>query len=235
MLARRIIDSLMTVLLILLMSLQVTEQAAHEVLGVVMFAVVILHQYLNRKWFPALTRGRWSPLRVMSVSVNVLLIVSFTLSAVSGMMIAETFTFMNIEDLTAWARETHIASSYWSFVLMGLHAGMHWGIIAGRIRTSWPGVLGVMFSGYGLYRFVVSRISDYLTLNSQFAFIDYDKNFMLVIIENIAMLAFCVLLGYQGSRLAARPRDFKRPVISMMGMCLVCAVLIVIFGGPEEF
>ncbi len=239
MLARRIVDVLMTVLLLLLMSLQITEQEGHEYIGMVMVLVVIIHQYLNRKWFSTILKGRYGIVRVLSLAVNISLIVAFTLSAVSGMMIAETFTFLNIESLTEWARSTHLASSYWSFVLMGVHAGMHWGMVAGRIKAKWPGVLGVGMSGYGLYRFIAAKITDYLLLNTQFAFIDYDLPALPVLINNTAMLSFFVLLGYEMSRIAAgiaskRRESIMRPVMILACACAVSLVLVMWMGMPEE-
>lgn len=230
----------MTILLVLLMSLQVTEQDGHEYIGMLMVLVVIVHQYLNRKWYGNIFRGRYGAVRVLTLAVNVSLIVAFTLSAVSGMMIAETVTFMNVDELTEWARTTHLASSYWSFVLMGLHAGLHFGMIAGRVRAKWPSVLGVAFAGFGLYRFVVMNIADYLVLKTQFAFIDYDRNYLLVLVENIAMLAFWVFAGYEAGKIAGvfhsrRWKMLMRPAVMLACACVVCAVLVMFFGGGEEF
>lgn len=38
-------------------------------------------------------------------------------------------------------------------------------------------------------------------LITQFAFFDYDKNYALAIFENLSMLGFWTLIGYQGSRI----------------------------------
>ncbi len=45
---KRVVDLLMTVLLLLLMAFQVTGETAHEWLGVGMFVLVLIHQWLNR-------------------------------------------------------------------------------------------------------------------------------------------------------------------------------------------
>lgn len=239
MIMRRIIDILMTVLLLLLMSLQITEQEGHEYIGMAMVLLVIVHQYLNRKWFSTLLKGRYGLVRILSLMVNVLLIIAFTLSAISGMMIAETFTFLNIESLTEWARTTHLASSYWSFVLMGLHAGLHWGMIAGRIKAAWPGIIAILFSGYGLYCFIAAKIIDYLTLAAQFVFIDYDLPALPVLINNTAMLSFWVLAGYESSRLLAgisskRWENILRPALMFGCTCLAGIILVMWMGVPVE-
>ena len=62
---KRAVDIVMTLLLLFLMSYQVTEQAAHEWLGMGMTALVILHQILNRKWYAALFRGKYGAIRIL--------------------------------------------------------------------------------------------------------------------------------------------------------------------------
>ncbi len=236
MLARRIVDVLMTVLLILLMSLQVAEQTAHEYTGIAMGILVAVHLYLNRKWFTTIFRGRYGAVRILSTAINLALITAFILSAAGGMIISETLLmFEELDTLTEWGRTVHISASYWAFVLMGLHVGMHWGMIAGKVKSVCAKVSAVIFSGYGLYRLVMFRVLDYMLLRSHFVFIDYERNYALVILENTAMLAFCILLGYQFSKIAARPRDWMKPAGVIASASAVCGVLLLWLGGPETF
>ncbi|MBR7188011.1 MAG: hypothetical protein IKD53_05605 [Clostridia bacterium] len=62
---RRIIDIGMTVLLLLQMAYQVMGEAAHEWLGMTMTATVIVHQILNRRWYGAMLKGRYTAYRVV--------------------------------------------------------------------------------------------------------------------------------------------------------------------------
>ncbi len=187
---RRIIDVLMTAALMLQMSMQITEQAAHEYIGITFVALFLIHNYLNRRWYGALFRGKYNLLRAFSTVVNISLLIAFIMTAFSGIIMSENFPALNIESL--------------SFVLMGLHLGLHWGMIAGRIKSLWPAILAIIISGYGLYAFINQDIFSYIILRNQFAFIDYEKNFALVILENISMLSFWVLIGYQTSKILTR-------------------------------
>ena len=56
--AKRIIDVALTVTLLLLMAFQVTEQLAHEWLGIAMFALTVAHRILNRKFYAAIFTGK---------------------------------------------------------------------------------------------------------------------------------------------------------------------------------
>ena len=232
---RRIIDILMTISLILLMSKQITEDLGHEYIGFAMVVLLAVHLYLNRQWFKTLFTGRYSAVRALSVTINLALLISFLLSGISGMLIAETFMFLDTDAFTELGRSMHVAASYWGIVLMGLHIGMHWGMIAGRIKAVWPKVLAVFFCGWGMYQFLYYGVMDYLILRSHFVFLDYDKNPALILLENTAMLGFCVLIGYQAGRLAARPRDWIKPLGIFAETCGVCALLVLWLGMGESF
>ena len=221
----------MTTALMLLMSKQITEQAGHEYVGIIMFALFLIHQWLNRKWYSSLFRGKYTANRVLSVCVNITLLVSFMMTAFSGIIISENFPALNVDALTSFARTAHLCCSYLSFVLMGIHLGLHWGMIAGRVKASWPGVFGSAFAGWGLYVFMSARLYEYIFLINEFAFIDYDKNALLALLENIAMLSFWTLAGYQASRILSG--KYMRPLVSAAITAGVYVILVLYFGLPE--
>ncbi len=82
---KRIVDAAMTVLLLFLMAYQVTGEALHEWIGMGMTALVIIHQILNRKWYGALFKGKYNSYRVLTAFLNILLLLSFALTAFCGM------------------------------------------------------------------------------------------------------------------------------------------------------
>ncbi len=183
----------LTVTLLLLMAFQVTEQLAHEWLGITMFALTVVHQILNRKFYSAIFKGRYNGLRVFQLIVNILLLLSFVCTALSGMMMSRFATpFMNGILPSSVVRQGHLALSHWSFVLMGLHLGLHFGIITsklkkGAVRFALGAVMSVI-SVYGFYLFFKSDMLNYMLFKNPFAFLDYTKAWWLVILENLAML-----------------------------------------------
>lgn len=52
------IDAAMTLALLLLMAYGLVGEAAHEWLGMGMFALFLLHHLLNRRWIRAVPQGR---------------------------------------------------------------------------------------------------------------------------------------------------------------------------------
>ena len=91
--------------------------------------------------------------------------------------------------------------TYWSFVLIGMHAGMHLGILSSKLKNKAVKVIAfVLMCGVtvcGFWLFIKANIFDYMLMKTQFAFLDYSKYAWQIIIENLAMLlawAFAVYL-----------------------------------------
>ncbi len=197
---KRIIDIFMTIALMCLMAYQVTGEAAHEWIGITMVLLVIVHQVLNRKWYTALFKGNYHAYRIFSTIINVLLLISFTLTAISGMAMsnhAVPFLY-GIISVNA-ARVMHLAFSYWSFILMGLHIGLHVNVMTSKMPKNVKAVLSIVMllvAGFGFYLFIKSGIINYITFSTHFAFLDYEKNKALVFFENFAMLSFFAFIGH---------------------------------------
>ena len=95
MILRRVVDGLMAIALILLMSKQITEDIGHEYIGFIMIILLAVHLYLNRQWFKTLFKGRYTAVRVLTVTTNIAVLATFLLSGISGMLISESL--MNLE------------------------------------------------------------------------------------------------------------------------------------------
>ena len=207
---KRIIDIAMTVLLLCLMAYQVTGEMAHEWIGMGMTVLIIIHQILNRKWYGALFKGKYRPYRILSTTLNILLLLSFLLTAFCGMsMSGYAVPFLYGMAPVSFVRRTHLSMSHWSFVLMGMHLGMHIPMMTaglkwkGRTKTILAGLF-TCIGGIGLYLFLRNGMPDYLFFRVPFAFLDYEKAGWLVFLENLLMLSFwaAVVLGiywYAGS------------------------------------
>ena len=208
--ARRVIDMCMTLLLLFLMAYQVTGETLHEWIGIGMTVLVIIHQILNRKWYGALFKGKYRPYRIVTTAVNILLLLSFALTAFCGMsMSGHAVPFLyGIAPIT-FARRMHLSMSHWSFVLMGLHLGLHIPAMTARVKLegSKKTLVSAAFcciAGIGLWLFLRNNMTDYLFFRVPFAFLDYEKAGALVILENIVMLLFWAFIGAQCSLLCMR-------------------------------
>ncbi|MBR2812532.1 MAG: SUMF1/EgtB/PvdO family nonheme iron enzyme [Solobacterium sp.] len=233
---KRVIDILMTAVLLCLMAYQVTGEMAHEWIGISMTVLVIIHQILNRKWYGVLFRGKYNPYRTVSTVLNILLLICLAMTAFCGMsMSSYAVPFLYGMAPVAFVRMMHLAMSHWAIVLMGLHLGMH--IPAMTAGLKWqPETRNVLtwvfagFSGIGLYLFLRNNMPDYMLFRVLFAFIDYDKASWQVFLENVLMLAFPVFIGTQTAHLcrnAAKRTSAQnlRPAVSVIVMAIIGILL----------
>ena len=204
---KRIIDIAMTVILLCLMAYQVTGEMAHEWIGMGMTVLIIIHQILNRKWYGALFKGKYRPYRILSTTLNILLLLSFLLTAFCGMsMSGYAVPFLYGMAPVSFVRRTHLSMSHWSFVLMGMHLGMHIPMMTaglkwkGRTKTILAGLF-TCIGGIGLYLFLRNGMPDYLFFRVPFAFLDYEKAGWLVFLENLLMLSFWAYIGMQAAQI----------------------------------
>jgi hypothetical protein len=183
------------------MAYQVTGEVLHEWIGIGMVVLVICHQILNRRWYKAVFKGKYNAYRTVTTAVNALLLLSFALTALSGMSMSNhAVPFLYGMAPVSFARQMHLAMSHWSFVLMGLHLGLHMLAMAagmqleGRKRRIAIAAFACAAAA-GLFLFVRSGMLNYMFFRAAFAFLDYETSAALVLLENILMLLFWAFLG----------------------------------------
>lgn len=218
---KKIIDIIMTVTLLFLIAYQVTGEVLHEWIGIAMTVLVIVHQILNRRWYKGLFKGKYNAYRIVTTVNNCLLLCSFALTAFCGMaMSGYAVPFLYGMVNIAFARQFHLAMSHWTFVLMGLHLGLHVPAMLSGLKLSNKVrlVLSVVFTfaaGYGLSLFLRNNMPDYMFFRVVFAFLDYEKAKALVILENLLMLVFWAFLGTQIANLCMSKSKKRNPLFSL--------------------
>ena len=126
------VDLAMTVLLFLLMAYLLVGETAHEWLGLAMFLLFILHHVLNWRWYRSLFKGKYTPIRILQTLLNILLLASMIGLMVSGIILSrKVFDFLPVSGGMGFARMLHMLASYWGFLFMSLHLGLHWNMVMG--------------------------------------------------------------------------------------------------------
>lgn len=129
------VDILMTAALLFLMGYQFWGETAHEWVGAGMFILFLAHHILNGNWHRNLFRGKYSPMRIFLTAVDVLTLFSMLAQMYSGIVLSRhVFAFLPIESGLALARRLHILGSYWGFLFMSLHLGLHWNMVINRLK-----------------------------------------------------------------------------------------------------
>ncbi len=129
-----VVDAAMTVALLLLMAYELIGQAAHEWLGIGIFALFALHHILNRNWHRGVFKGRYTALRCIQTALVILILLAMCGSMVSGILLSRhALSFLPVHG-GAFMRSLHMLSAYWGFVLISLHLGFHWSMVVGMAK-----------------------------------------------------------------------------------------------------
>ena len=200
------IDAAMTLALLLLMAYGLVGEAAHEWLGMGMFALFLLHHLLNRRWIRAVPQGRYAPPRIVQTVLTLLLLLTMLGSMVSGIVLSRhVFAFLPKHGGYELAGKLHILCAFWGFVLMSLHLGMHWNMLLTMARKhlrpnqicTWVlRIAGYSFAAYGAVTFVRRDVGLYLLLKSHFVFFDYSEPLIAFLLDYLAVMGLFVAVGF---------------------------------------
>lgn len=212
------VDILMTLALFFLMGYHFWGETAHEWAGTGMFVLFIAHQILNRGWYQSLFRGKYPPVRILMLAVNILTLAAMVVLMYSGItMSRHVFAFLPGRGGMAAARRLHLLGSYWGFLLMSLHIGLHWGMVGNGLgikqgirnrRLCFAGSL--LAAVYGAYVFAKRDFLTYLFLKSEFVFLDYAESKILFYLDYMALMGLCIFIMHYGSKLVRKRRSRRR-------------------------
>lgn len=199
------LDIVMTVLITPQMGYHITGEQNHKWLGIILFVLFILHHILNWKWYKSIFKGKYSAVMIFQTIVNVFLTVSMLGMMLSGIMLArDIFRFLPLR-AGSFARLLHMACTAWGFVFMALHIGLHFNMVAGRLKkykklrksSIWVMrciTLGILL--YGVYAFVRRELVKRMFLTVQYAFFEFGEFFMGFLLDYIAILILCATISY---------------------------------------
>lgn len=202
---RPLIDSLMTLSLLLLMSFPIMPFILHAALGFLLALLLTVHVCLQRRWYSTLGKGRYSPARTVQTAVILILPAVFSLSLLSGclLLFPEIPLF---QPLIAPARQLHLSMSYWAFLLSSVHLGFHGEPLLRRFqapllrrprRFHLCRYAFLLASVCGLFLLIQSDIPSYLFFQSEFAFLDFRKPAVQIFLEQCLLMAGISFLSAQ--------------------------------------
>ncbi len=194
-----ILDLALAALIFLLMSYALVGEFWHEVLGVAIFFLAALHQLKNKAWYLALPRGNYNLRRAVLAALNLLLLILMLLQIFSGVVLSKELFSVNLGVSAATMRLVHLAAAYWLFVLIFLHAGLHWRQISSFLQKKFPlsklKFVGLAIAAYGVYAFKARGFWTYMTLESEFIFLDFSEPLIFFLADYAAIAGLWILVG----------------------------------------
>lgn len=207
------VDLLMTAILLLLMAYSLVGEEAHEWMGIGMFLLFLIHHGLNWKWHKNLFKGRYSGIRVMGTVLNVLIFLLMITLMVSGIAMSRyVFASIPLGGGTSLARTVHLIGSYWCYVLISVHLGLHGSMLMGMIgkacriekssrrRKLTLRLIAALLAAYGIYAFLHRGLGAYMFLQSEFAFFDFSELIIFFLADYIAIMALFAITGYYAAK-----------------------------------
>lgn len=215
------VDIGMTALLLLLMTYELIGQAAHEWIGIGMFALFVLHHVLNSSWSRNVMKGKYTALRIMQTALVAGVLFTMLGSMVSGIILSRhALSFLPIQGGRSFARNLHMVCAYGGFVLMSLHLGFHWSMMMGMAERHLKQAsqtrkwilrgFALVIAGYGIVAFIKRDIGSYMLLKNQFVFFDFDEPLILFVLDYIAAMGLFVFVGHYLSEGLKRCHRLKK-------------------------
>lgn len=128
------VDAAMFVLFLLLMEYHLLPDVTHEWLGISVFFLFVVHNALNYKWYAVLFKGKYPIMRIIQTMLNFLLIITMLLCMISALFVSrELFAGLNLQ-AGMFGRTLHMKASAWTFILMSVHLGLHFGMFVGLAK-----------------------------------------------------------------------------------------------------
>ena len=135
------LDIVMMLALVLLYKAKVLTLTYHEVMGLAILGLFLIHCLVNRSWIVSVGKRLFSPQTPTRTKVSywlaIALAVVFILIVLSGVFISKIL-FKGISGgghsgSAVW-RNMHLFCSALSIILVGMHVGLYWDKIAGFFR-----------------------------------------------------------------------------------------------------
>ena len=136
-----LLDIVMCLALVLLYKAKVLTLTYHEVVGIAILAVFLIHVLLNRTWVINVGKKLFSPQTPtrtkFSYWMTILLVISFLIIVISGVFFSKVL-FKNLfgpdyEPSRIW-RTLHLFFSAVSLILVGIHVGLYWDMVKAFFR-----------------------------------------------------------------------------------------------------
>lgn len=197
---------MMTIFLILLMSYSLIGESTHEILGISIFVLFILHHILNYRFEKNIFHGKYTAYRTFQTIVVIVIFITMTGSMISSIALSKYMqTFISIPRNIEFMRITHLLSAYWGFVMMSIHLGIHWkmslSLIYKIIRHNHTikicfKIIGFLIAFYGVYALIKRNLLSYLFLQTMFVFIDFGEPVIYFLLDYSAMVGLFIFIGY---------------------------------------
>lgn len=208
MIARIFIDITMTILILFALAFRITGDVLHEWIGVVVYILFIIHNVINRHWYKqifAKTKKRSFNWKVNTI-INLLLLILMSVILVTGLVQSKSVLgFFNLSG-SMLLRQVHSIASYWGYILISVHLGMHWQMLSKHFFSTLVNssnrrfyrflfrAIGLLMAASGMWAFIERDMYSKLLLGMSFDF--WDRSTILFFIYHLLIMALFVWITF---------------------------------------
>jgi hypothetical protein len=132
------LDIVMIVVLALLYNSHAAAMSFHEIAGLAVCGLFVIHCLLNIKWIVGVSKRFFSKSLSIKVRigyiVNLLLLVTFVFVIISGIQTSQVL-FPADSHGSGWRCIHHFCAAV-SIILVGVHLGLHWSFVSGMFKKA---------------------------------------------------------------------------------------------------
>lgn len=128
--SRLSIEIAITLLIITGFAYHLTGSILHEVFGMLMLLLIVIHHLFNYSWYMHLHKGRYRPIRAFATGINIGLALATLTMLGSGVLNSYLLEDLLRISWTLEMRDLHNSSAHWYLLFVSIHLGMHWSMLS---------------------------------------------------------------------------------------------------------
>lgn len=191
-----IVDILMFILMLLEFSRLFTGAFLHELIGIALLILVIVHLILNKNYILNIFKAKYNVRSIIMLITNILLIISFLLTIVLGILSSrELLTFLNIHNLTII--KLHKILGNVSLIVIGIHLGINFNAMFGKITKLIKikmvnYILGIIIIMLGIYSSIIVDLIKHVI--GEYGFGIKEGNIIINILEYLSIILMITII-----------------------------------------
>ncbi len=206
-----VFDVLMLALLIILMCEHSLSGLAHEIMGMILFFLFIIHNVFNDSWYKTMFKRRMNRKTVIVLIINLLMWISLIITLISSLMVSGYLFRGLFSNLKQAGRNMHMVSSMWLFLFISIHLGIHLNAILYKVKNK---LLFRIFEAViiiaGLFVSIfIDRIYEEMFLLASFKSID-EVPIYLDVLEKLSITFSIGFLTYETCNIKIRRKNNEK-------------------------
>ena len=208
---RIIIDSLMLVLMLFEYSKVFTGQLVHEIIGIALFVLFVIHNILNISFYKNIFKGKYNLRRIITTIGDISFLLLMVATIFLGIAISnDLFKFLNSHG-SMQIRSIHTILGYWNIVILAIHLGLHFNMIFKKFENSIKDrdniklvycLIQIVIVVYGILVIINNDFVSYLIGKSSFGKVE--ANIFMSLLNNLSEILSISIIVFNIDKLLTR-------------------------------